>query len=148
MNKQPNPKIRLAPDPILTTLCEPVVGYNNREALIVCDMMYILLNSKTGIGLAANQAGYAKRIIIIKRGEEWLVMINPEIVKRSVTIVSGDEMCLSYPGVTRKIDRFMWVEVKYTDVVGVVKTEDFDVFPSCIIQHEIDHLNGKCLVGA
>ena len=140
------PKIRLDGDPILTTVCEPVAGGDT--AGVICDMMHILTNSKTGVGLSANQAGYDMRIIILKVNNfNYVPMINPVIESHSVGKIKAEESCLSYPGKHKDIYRFNFITVSYTTPNGDRIEQDFENLNARIIQHEIDHLNGKCIVG-
>ncbi len=141
-------KLRTYPDPILKQVCEPVEDGEDVSG-IIRDMMYILTTNKTGVGLAAPQAGHLKRIIIVEYPKtRFIVMINPTFRKLRSGIITMDECCLSYPGVTKSVERFGSIGVNYEIESGLVFSESrFDNFPARIIQHEIDHLNGKCQVG-
>ena len=142
-------KLILAPNILLNTVCEPVKD-NEDVSSIIRDMMYILFNSKTGVGLAAPQVGCLKRIILIKAYVEYgyIVMINPKWRKLRSGVITMDESCLSYPGASKKIDRFGSITVDYTSENGIsVIGKRFDNFEARIVQHEIDHLEGKCKVG-
>ena len=140
-------KLRLYPDPILKAVCEPVRD-DEDVSDIIRDMMHILTNSKTGVGLAAPQAGHTKRVIVVKLGNFiYQVMINPEITTFTADWVLGHECCLSYPGRAAKIKRMQWVGIKWTAQDGIEREDDFYDFDARIIQHEIDHLDGKCKIG-
>ena len=95
------------------------------------------------VGLACNQIGILKRIIVIKFSGEWLVMINPEIVVSTGGRFIGREACLSRPGKSVKVRRDKKVTVVYTNIDGEIITSKFTKFTARIIQHEVDHLNGK-----
>lgn len=144
-------KLIIAPNPLLTAVCAPVEDGEDVSG-IIRDMMHVLTNSKTGVGLAAPQAGYLKRIIIIKESESvYLVMINPVIEAQCCKSSIQLESCLSYPGKSKQIRRALEILV-YWDTESVNRTpyrthDDFSDFPARIIQHEIDHLDGKCKVG-
>ncbi len=140
-------KLRLYPDPILTTVCEPV-GDDEDVSGIIRDMMHILTNSKTGVGLAAPQAGHTKRVIIANTNNDgYLVMINPKITTFSSDWVFGNEGCLSYPGRLARINRMQWIGVDWQSEGRLNMEGDFIYLGARIIQHEIDHLDGKCEVG-
>lgn len=144
--KRPLPKIVLAPNEILNTICEPVEDGED-VSQIVQDMMYILTNSKTGVGLSANQAGYNKRVILVKIDNfEYIAMINPVYTHEKPTAVQS-EGCLSYPGKFVDVERYRCIGVKYLNAKMESKVLPFFEFEARIIQHEIDHLNGKCVVG-
>ncbi len=145
-------KIILAPNPTLTTVCEPV-GDGEDVTDIIRDMMHILVNSKTGVGLAANQAGHLKRIIIVKIETTishvvgYRVMINPVICCYGKKKSTQKEGCLSYPKRFIDIKRSERIDYDHQDEnrKNIVRTS-FDLIAR-IIQHEIDHLNGQCKVG-
>ncbi len=139
-------KLRLYPDPILKAVCEPV-GDDEDVSGIIRDMMYILTNSKTGVGLAAPQAGHTKRIIIISFAGFFKTMINPRIIEHSSGTIVRNEGCLSYPGIYKDIERHVWIHLQYDDEDGRPQPGMVYDFDARIIQHEIDHLNGKCKIG-
>ena len=93
------------------------------------------------VGMAANMIGEAKRIIAVKSGEVYLVMLNPEIVKKSAKQFKTSEGCLSLNG-ERETIRHDWIEVKYRNMDFKKERQKFHGFTAQIIQHEIDHLNG------
>ena len=138
------PKIRLAGDPILETICTPVGDEDISH--IIKDMMYILIGSKGGVGISANQAGHSKRIIIVKDKGTFVVMINPEIIDQHGEDC-WEEGCLSYPKKTKWIKRAWMIDLKYINELGNLVEGAVIRFPARIIQHEVDHLNGECKVG-
>ncbi len=93
------------------------------------------------VGLAANMIGVKKRIIVIRLEDIYLVMLNPEIRKKSAKTYKTKEGCLSLAG-ERETERHEWIEVKYRDRDYQKKQQRFTGFPAQIIQHEIDHCNG------
>jgi peptide deformylase len=95
-----------------------------------------------GIGLAANQIGILKCIIIVLVDETPVAMINPEIVEFSNQLVMMNEGCLSIPGEYLDIERPESIKVKYRDLKGKPHIESYSGLTSRIIQHEIDHLYG------
>jgi peptide deformylase len=101
------------------------------------------------VGLAAPQAGHLKRVIVVKDEicGKFTVMVNPVIIEWSDDLITKEESCLSYPGESKKIARFRWIEVEYIDEDGDRASDVFAGQQARIIQHEIDHLNRKCRVG-
>ena len=93
------------------------------------------------VGLAANMIGEHKRIIAVKKGELYLAMVNPEIVKKSTKEYKVKEGCLSLIG-ERETIRHDWIEIKYRDMDFRKQKQKFSGFTAQIIQHEIDHCNG------
>ena len=141
MKKRTVPKLREFNDPILRKRCSRVKPDEDISSIIK-DMRYLLTNSKNGVGLAAPQAGYLKRVILVHNQ----VMINPRIIRRSWKKAVGVEGCLSYPKMYKEIKRSTRIKVKYISEHGTICSVWFEAIWARIIQHEIDHLNGKCKV--
>ncbi len=139
-------KLRLYPDPILKAVCEPV-GDDEDVSGIIRDMMHILTNSKTGVGLAAPQAGHTKRVIIVAQAGFYTIMINPVLLDFSDIKAAREEWCLSYPGRSKTILRPTEVIVGYRLQNGLKDQRRMFDFQARIALHEIDHLDGKCKVG-
>lgn len=95
-------------------------------------------------GLAAPQIGVHKRVVVIRGGDTFWPMINPVIIKHSGRRFINSEGCLSLDGV-RSVERSTSVLVAYMDRSGKRITKTFNGMPAIIIQHEIDHLNGKLI---
>ncbi|MDF2841677.1 MAG: formylmethionine deformylase [Herbinix sp.] len=95
------------------------------------------------IGLAANQIGYNKRIVLIKNGASWVHFINPVICEnRKHGKCISEEGCLSLDGV-RTVPRWNRVTLRYRDDKGDIKVlKDLRRPYSIVLQHEVDHLNG------
>lgn len=119
------------------------VGEITTEIKDLVDSMVKTMKANEGIGLAANQVGILKRIIIF-RPDLYLshrVMINPYILDSGGHTLSK-EACLSIPGFDSQVLRAVWIIVRFLDLEGNLKEEDFQGEISFIIQHEIDHTNG------
>ena len=97
-------------------------------------------NQDRCVGMAANMIGYNKAAIIVDMPFGQLVMLNPQIIKRSgrFEVMEG---CLSLKG-ERKAVRFQSIEVKYQDKSFKWQRQKFSGFTAQIIQHECDHLQG------
>lgn len=114
--------------------------------ILAKEMIDTMRNSKRpGIGLAGPQVGESLRIIVIAVGEENLVMINPRI-----TNFTGEaemqEGCLSVPGLYAKVIRATTVSFEYINLKGKkVVGNDNGIFAR-VLQHEIDHLDGKLFI--
>ena len=95
-----------------------------------------------GVGLAAPQVGILKRIVVIDVGDGPLVLINPEITETSGE-QTGDEGCLSVPGMSGQVTRPNYVKVKaLTEDMEEVEYEGEALLARAFC-HEIDHLDGK-----
>ncbi|AIS52592.1 peptide deformylase Def [Thermoanaerobacter kivui] len=136
--------IRKIGDEVLRKKAKPVTEINSHVLTILDDMAQTMyLND--GVGLAANQVGILRRLVVIDVGEGLLELINPEIVYEEGEQV-GPEGCLSVPGVVGEVKRPKKVKVKYLDRNGVEKEiEGEDLFARAVC-HEIDHLNGILFV--
>jgi len=108
----------------------------------LCASMVETMVANNGIGLAANQVGVLKRIIVILDGDDVKVMINPEMLNCSDTKVIMDEGCLSIPEKFLKIARPETIRIKYRDLSGKPHAEQYRGLTARVIQHEIDHLDG------
>ena len=93
-----------------------------------------------GVGMAANMIGVRKRIIAFDNEGSYMVMFNPEIVKKSGAY-EAEEGCLSLTG-TRKTRRWQSIKVQYQNEKMQIRLKTFTGWTAQIIQHEIDHCNG------
>lgn len=106
------------------------------------DLLETLLAHREGcVGMAANMIGENKRIIAFQTGEDqYMVMFNPEIVKKSGPY-QAEEGCLSLTGV-RTAKRWQSIKVRYQNERFQVRLKTFTGWTAEIIQHEIDHCEG------
>ncbi len=136
------------PDPVLKRPAAPVGEIPDNIEDIVEGMREVMELEK-GIGLAAPQVGLSIRLILVRPGddpEDELVLINPEITRYKGKKEWGEEGCLSFPGIWGQVLRHPRVEVRYTDLEGAEQTLDAEDLLARILQHEIDHLDGKLFV--
>ena len=96
---------------------------------------------ETCVGMAANMIGVSKRIIAFDNGGAYMVMLNPEIVKKSEEY-AAEESCLSLLGGPRKTKRYQKIKVQYQTLDLQTRLKTFNGWTAQIIQHEIDHCNG------
>lgn len=121
----------------------------DRESLTkLIEDMKDTLGSVGGLGLAANQIGRNESVCLVKLGETLLTMVNPQITAYSDEKSDSVEGCLSLPDLTAKVKRSNSVTVKFVnpDKDWTEETISVDFPNSVVIQHEIDHLNGKLMV--
>lgn len=95
------------------------------------------------VGMAANMIGQAKRIIVVDDGGKTLLMYNPELLKAAGEY-EAEEGCLSLPGM-RKTKRFQSIKIRYQNEKFEPRIKTFRGFTAQIIQHEMDHLEGKLI---
>jgi peptide deformylase len=122
---------------------------NMMEKMYECD----------GCGLAAPQVGVLKRLIVVdftedseedkgkkkEKKREPIYLVNPEIVSSSGDEVEGEEGCLSIPGIAINVKRPESVKVRAFGLEGNEFELDASGFPARVLQHEIDHLEGRTL---
>jgi len=128
---------------VLRQKAEPVQNIDAKVKKIIQDM-YDTLHEKSGLGLAANQVGILRRLVVLNNPNtnEDMALINPEWKEVDTEKETGEEGCLSVPGIYSKVNRFRKIQVTAQDVQG--KQLDFlaDGLLARIVQHEVDHLNG------
>ena len=137
-------KIIKYPDKKLFLKSKQVMDMDNNTKELIEDMKFTMLSNK-GVGIAAPQVGENIRIIIVMEKNNAITMINPEIETYG-QMTADTEGCLSCPGVNKKIERYNTIEVSYYDEEMQQKKRFETGMISRIIQHEIDHLNGKMII--
>jgi peptide deformylase len=138
--------LRLIPDVVLAKVCDQPLP-DEREIESIVEDMRFWLDETRGVGLAANQIGLLCPLFIAKfKGDiDARVFINPryseplDLTER----VRGREGCLSIPRSDVYINRAKSVVLTYIDESGSERTTLFTNFEARIIQHEMDHLEGK-----
>jgi peptide deformylase len=139
-------KVRKYGDPALRRAAEPVGEVTPEIRLIIADMTETMYD-EVGIGLAAPQVGIAKRLIVIadEEGRGVQALLDPAIVDRGGEM-TGEEGCLSIPGVFAPVTRAAWVKVEARSVDGKPLTINARGLRARVLQHEIDHLDGVLFI--
>lgn len=133
------------PDPILKTVAEPVEAIDG-EVQDLIDHMIETMHAAPGIGLAANQVGELRRVIVFERHpgtdeKAPFALINPVVASGEGRIV-WSEACLSVPDYTADVNRTAHVLVRGIDRHGKTQEIEADDLLAVCLQHEIDHLDG------
>lgn len=111
------------------------------DLTVAADLLETLIHHQDGcVGMAANMIGVNKRIIAFETDEGYMVMFNPEIVKKSEPY-EAQESCLSLVG-TRPVKRFQSIKVRWQNEKFQERQKTFTGWTAQIIQHEIDHCEG------
>tara|TARA_B100000945_G_scaffold16858_1_gene12504 strand:- start:142 stop:768 length:627 start_codon:yes stop_codon:yes gene_type:complete len=130
------------PNSLLRKRAKPVKNIDNEIMNLIRDMKETLTEA-SGIGLAANQVGVLKRVVVISNSPESDIVayINPEITHRTGKrdVVEG---CLSFPGYSGIVTRSVSVSARYLDESGGKIKIAADELLAQALEHEIDHLNG------
>lgn len=134
-------------------LRQPTESLGNIDGAIqkIIDQMAFTMYAAPGIGLAAIQVRLNKSILIYdisppEENRNLQVLINPEIIEGEGDTVSENEGCLSLPELQADVKRFSSILVEGIDRDGNPNRFEADGFLSLVLQHEIDHLNGRLLI--
>lgn len=143
-----NVKIYTYPDPVLHKKAKPIENIDGDLQCLI-DNMAETMYAAPGIGLAANQVGLLKQLIVydVNHDKERnpSVLINPEIVMAEGEIIY-EEACLSVIDYSAEVSRSARIKVRGVDRHGnPVDIEAEDLLAICL-QHEIDHLNGMLFI--
>lgn len=136
-------KVLKFPNPSLFTVCQPVSVFDT-ELKVLLDNMYRTMQTAEGVGLAANQVGLEYRMFVMDGPDGRINLVNPQITKKSLTVVLFKESCLSAPGeyvITG--NRHDWVEVSYQDEKGNPRIKLMRGIHAVCVEHELEHLDGK-----
>jgi len=135
------------PDKKLRTIAKPVVSVDETIKQQVKNMFETMYEAP-GIGLAATQVNFHKRIIVIDISDqcnEPICLINPEVIEKSGEI-QWEEGCLSVPDYYENIIRANDIKVQALNQHGETFELEASEMLSVCIQHEIDHLDGILFV--
>ena len=142
--------ILIHPDPRLRKAAARVEAVDEGVRALAADMLATMYEAP-GIGLAATQLGVMKQVFVMDcAGKEEparpMVLINPEIVKRSDEMAVNEEGCLSVPQIYDRVERHERVTVRALNRDGEAFEVDAEGLASVCVQHEMDHLLGKVFV--
>jgi len=137
------------PDPVLAQVAQPVAEITPEISQLITDMVQTMYEGD-GVGLAAPQVGKSIRLITLdetgpKERKSLIVLLNPEFVERTGSKES-EESCLSLPTFSCKLNRYEAVTVKGLNEKGEAVEIQAEGLLAIILQHEIDHLEGKTLL--
>ena len=157
-----NREILTYPNPLLSYVAKPVEHFDEQLVALFEDMRR-LMHEHDGVGLAATQVGESLQMLLLSEyvflpeeerrviqdtdgdmGED-LVIINPEVIEQSETMINDLEGCLSFPEVFIKVKRPSWVKIKAQRLDGSVFEIRGEGLGARAILHEMDHLTGKVM---
>lgn len=136
------------PNPVLAMKCQPITEVTDSIRSLAADMGETMYKAP-GVGLAAPQVGEPVRMVVVDVSEEknnLLTLINPVITEKSDEEVTGEEGCLSLPGIWEKVARSTSIVVKFTDLQGNEQELHAEGLLAICIQHELDHLDGTVFI--
>ena len=137
-------------DPILRKKVKDVNDFTKLPHLV--EQMFNTMYKEHGIGLAANQVGYSLNLLVLDasclEGEEDskpYIFINSEIIESEGSTIM-EEGCLSVPDIRADIERPETITLQYQDINQNFHENTFSGILARVIQHEIDHLQGKLFI--
>lgn len=133
-------QIRLVGDNVLRKKAKPVKAVNGSIQKML-DEMAETMYQESGIGLAAPQVGFSKRVLVADVGDGLVCLVNPELVSAFGTQLEM-EACLSIPDVVGEVERYANIRVTGLDRNGRQIWIDAEGLLARCLQHEIDHLDG------
>jgi peptide deformylase len=136
-------------DPILTTRAHEVTEFNGELRKLVDDMFETMYGAP-GVGLAAPQVGLLKRLFVMdctggRDKKRKLALINP-VIEIEEGEQTGDEGCLSFPGIYVEVKRAERVVVRAQDIDGSPFTLDLMNLEARCVAHETEHLDGEVFI--
>ncbi len=138
------------PDKRLRKVSKPVENINGSLQNLIADMTETM-HHVPGVGLAAIQVGIDKALIVydlapLEEKGSTQVLINPRIVEGEGEFLSENEGCLSVPDFRADVKRFARVLVEGVDAEGNPRRFEAEGYPALVLQHEIDHVNGRLFI--
>lgn len=134
-------KILTIPNKILYREARPVDVFKPRLRTII-NRMFITMYQRGGVGLAANQVGILRQIVVLNIQRSPIALINPVVHHTNHRMVSGAESCLSIPGYSGLVEREEEIFVVSRNQYGEEQNFKARGLLARCIQHEVDHLRG------
>jgi peptide deformylase len=143
-------QIKTFPDSFLKEKTKPVENIDGHLQTLIDNMAETMYHAP-GIGLAAIQVGVDQSLLVYDiapkdENRALHVLINPKIISAEGEIVSEGEGCLSVPDYRCDVKRFAHILVEGVDREGKPVHIDAEGLLAIMLQHEIDHLNGKLFI--
>jgi peptide deformylase len=141
-------------DPVLKTVAKDIASTTDVKTLVA--NMFETMYAANGVGLAAPQIGQSIRLFVIdstamqEEGEEEkgykLAFINPIVLEESGELWGYEEGCLSIPGIRAQVQRYPVIKIKFFNEAWEAQEMTFDGLNARVIQHELDHIDGKLFI--
>ncbi len=134
-------------DPILKSRASEITEFDQALSDEI-DRMVVLMQESLGVGLAANQVGRLRRLLVFQTNAdvEPQALINPEIDWLSEETEPMVEGCLSIPRVVVEVERPLYARVRGKDRTGADVLIEASGHEARVLQHEIDHLDGVLIL--
>jgi peptide deformylase len=138
-------QIRQYGDPVLRMRAAEVTEFDD-ELRRVTERMIALMHEAAGVGLAATQVGVLRRVFVFHDDGEDHVLVNPVLSAQSKTVEVDEEGCLSLGPVRVDVERPVEVTIEGRDASGEPVSFSLEGLPARVVQHELDHLDGKLII--
>jgi peptide deformylase len=138
-------QIRQYGDPVLRMRAEEVETFDE-ELRQVTERMRQLMHDADGVGLAATQVGIVRRFFVCTLEGEDHVLVNPVVTALGDDAETEAEGCLSLGTLRVPVERFLRVRVDAQDATGAPVTLELEGHPARVVQHELDHLDGRLML--
>ena len=140
-------QIRQYPDPALRIRAREVEQFDDDLAHLV-ERMLRLMSDANGVGLAANQVGVVRRVLVFQPDPESdpVAVINPVIAEQGEETLADEEGCLSMQGVQVPVERATTVRLEGRDPQGGEVSLELSDLGARVAQHELDHLDGVLII--
>ena len=138
-------QIRQYGDPVLRMRAEEVEEFDD-ELRAVTERMIGVMHDAEGVGLAATQVGILRRFFVCTIDGEDRVLVNPSVTALGDDTDVDTEGCLSLASVRVPVERATKVAVEARDVSGEPVSLELEGYPARIVQHEVDHLDGRLMI--
>lgn len=132
------------PAPVLRQKALPVDKVTKKTQALIEEMLAIMRKAN-GVGLAATQVARLNRVIVMAPQGKPIALVNPVITKAEGD-QSGEEGCLSIPGLYGEVRRAAYVEVEAIDRQGRAVAFEMEDMAARVVQHEVDHLDGVLFI--
>lgn len=138
-------QVRQYGDAVLRMRANEVETFDEELARLA-ERMTALMHDAEGIGLAATQVGILRRMFVFTDDGEDRVIVNPSITKVGGELETTEEGCLSLGPVRVPVERSLEVTIEGRDVTGEPLTLELEGLSARVVQHELDHLDGKLII--
>ncbi len=132
-------------DPVLKTRAAKVKEFDDALLRLTEDML-VTMHEREGVGLAANQVGRLRRVLVAAVEEDEYVVVNPVIEASSKETEVLAEGCLSIPGIQVEVERPVAVTITGQDAAGEDLRLEAEGLLARVFQHEVDHLDGVLIL--
>ena len=140
-------QIRQYPDAALKMTARPVEEFDE-DLRRLAERMIALMRDASGVGLAGNQAGVLRRIVVMQPDQDGdaFAVVNPVIVARGEEREIDEEGCLSLAGVLAPVERATTVGLEGQGIDGEQLALELEGLAARVAQHELDHLDGILII--